>query len=34
MPLLWLSLAFLGGILLGELLDWPLQDLAGAAGAG
>ena len=25
MPLFWLSLAFLGGILLGELLDWPLS---------
>jgi competence protein ComEC len=25
MPLFWLSLAFLGGILLGELLDWPLR---------
>ena len=32
MPLFWLSLAFLGGILLGELLDWPRMTWLGLLG--
>ncbi len=25
MPLFWLSLAFLSGVVLGKVLDWPVQ---------